>query len=318
MANYRTGADLVTDVLFRGRELSSGSDFGDAVVRYLNRAFQAIWMGGSELDPEMDEVWWWLKAQEPGILNLEPLIETTVSATRGSPTVTFGSAPDPIAVSDVTDWFLKIQGDPTVYLIEEHTASSTTATLQSNYHRETSISGQACKVFKTDYDLNSFVLELTGPMRVFEGSKGVVEEIPVSTMDRDWNRDRVWTGCPEFFSSLGQGIPRVRFNRTANDEIIRVEYDYMATPNDIDNSETEPNIPFQYRKTLADAALYFLLQDKNDSRAPEALQLAISGIRAMARDNRNKWSKTGRPMLITPRAGNSSRGLRLTTSGRIF
>lgn len=313
--NYRTGADLVQDVLFRGGEPSSGSDFQAAALRYLNRAYQAIWMGGSEFDPELDETWWWIQGQSSNFLNLEPLIETTVTTTRGSQAVTFGATPTPIILSDVSDWFMVVEGEATAHLITSQTGTS--GTLDAAYPHP-SVSAQNCTLFRTDYDLSAEVIDLSGPMRVFEGNKGVVEEIPHTTMDRDWRRDRLWTGVPEYFCILGQGLRRVRFNRTPITDIVRVEYDHPVYPDDIENSETEPNLPFQYRKTLADAALYFLFADKNDDRAGSALQLAVSGIRAMARDNRNRWAKTGTPMLIKPRLNQNTRKYRLTTSGRLF
>lgn len=315
MANYRTGEDLVQDVLFRAGEPTSGSDFQAAALRYLNRAQQAILGGGSEFDPEINEVWWWLQGQSSNFLNLEPYIETTITTTQGSQSVTFGSAPTPVLLSDVTDWFLQIDDDPTIHLVTAN--SGTSGTLDSAYPY-TAVSGGNCKLFLTDYDLHSSVISLNGPMRVFEGNKGVVEEIPLSTMDREWRREKLWTGVPEFFCQIGRGLRRVRFNRVPSTDIVRVEYDHGIYPDDIENDSVEPAVPLEFRKTLADAALYFLFMDKNDDRAGQALQLAVSGIRAMARDNRNRWARTGIPMLIRPRLSQAQHKYRLTTSGRLF
>ena len=70
MPNFDTSAEIIADVLFRGGEKSDGtSDYATAVVDMLNRAYQGIWQGGAEFDPDISEVWWWLATYNTLIQN---------------------------------------------------------------------------------------------------------------------------------------------------------------------------------------------------------------------------------------------------------
>ena len=95
MSNYQFSADLVNDILTRNGELTDGtSDFDARALELLNRAYQALWMGGTEIDPTINEEWHWLKADPPLTLLLLPVVNSgTVSVTNNNTSITFSTGP---------------------------------------------------------------------------------------------------------------------------------------------------------------------------------------------------------------------------------
>ena len=58
------------DALFRAGEKTDGtSDLDAQSLIYLNRAYRALYMGGNEFDPSINEIWWWLKREDNIILD---------------------------------------------------------------------------------------------------------------------------------------------------------------------------------------------------------------------------------------------------------
>src|ERR1051326_3104120 len=108
MANYTTSADLIDSMLDDAGELTDGtSDFESMALRHLNRAYQAICMGGQEIDPGINEDWVWLRKDPPGVLTLKPAItDGTVSVTNNNTAVTFSVAPS----ASVAGYFLQTDG----------------------------------------------------------------------------------------------------------------------------------------------------------------------------------------------------------------
>ena len=61
MSNLQFSADILDDMLFRAGEPTDGtSEYESKALESLNRAYQALWMGGAELDTTINEDWWWL------------------------------------------------------------------------------------------------------------------------------------------------------------------------------------------------------------------------------------------------------------------
>ena len=59
---YENTRVIKEDILFRGGEGLVGSQYNDAVLRYLNRVYSGIASGASEFVPEYVDDWWWLRA----------------------------------------------------------------------------------------------------------------------------------------------------------------------------------------------------------------------------------------------------------------
>jgi hypothetical protein len=315
VANYTFSADLVDDILFRAGEATDGtSEFEAAALQYLNRAYQAIWMGGSEIVPEVREDWWWLRQVE--VINLEPFIEAgTVSVTNNSTAITFSSAP----AKDLDGWFFRVTDEPDVFRIAAHTAGQAAATLDEAYTGDTA-AAKAYKVFKLEYDLPSNLLRLKGPMRQYREPPFKIDLAGVDELDLLAPLARVERGVPRRFAEVDENT--VRFDRYV-DELTRVEFDFLVRPAALTNSGAEePVVPLQFRKTLADVGTFLLFLDKNDDRADSAGLLARNGLAAMALENRRRWAQISRNHIgrIFPRQGETDRfsGPVRTESGLII
>ena len=68
MANLKTTTDILQDALFHaGEPQGTNSEYYNQALTYLNRIYQEICSGGSMLDPNIDEKWWWLRKSTPGV-----------------------------------------------------------------------------------------------------------------------------------------------------------------------------------------------------------------------------------------------------------
>ena len=128
MANYTYSADLINSALFLAGESTDGlSDFQDRALELLNRSYRAIWMGGTEIDPTLNEEWWWLRKSTPGVITLLPREEHTASVTNNSASITFSAT---IADSKV-GWHFRAEDTADVFRISTHVAGTAAATLDS-------------------------------------------------------------------------------------------------------------------------------------------------------------------------------------------
>ncbi len=305
MANYNTIEDLVDDVLFRSGEResaasSSGSDYYGSIVKYLNRAYQMLWNGGGELLPSISEKWWWLQSYGEGTLTLLPVFDNnTVQVTNNSATINFSSAPQRNASNiAVQGWHFKVNDHADVFRITAHTSGNTNATIDSVYTGDDDTAADF-KAFKIDYTLASDVSDLTDAFRAYQSgfTGNRVEKVSASALKSRWPLEQIGPGVPQNFALIAQqsNVWTVRFSHyggQADTELIRLDYDYTAQPSDLTDAATQPAIPRAYRKLLADIALYFVQQDKEDTRAQETLALARSGLQAMAAENRRRNTLT--------------------------
>src|SRR3990167_5499521 len=198
-----------------------GINFFDArALRFLNRAYQAVWSGGNELNPEIDETWWWLRSSAPGVLTLDPVIETgTVSVTNNSTSITFSIAPTP----SVALRYFKTTDQADVFRISAHTAAATAATLDSVYTGDTHTAA-TYKVMAIEYTLASDVKNLIGPMRAYQDQVYRIEGIDENSLDRDYPLREIQGGVPRAFSMITNS--KVRFSHYGGSEstdLIRVD-----------------------------------------------------------------------------------------------
>jgi hypothetical protein len=290
MAYYQYTTDIKADVLFRlGEAVSGVSNWDSKVKDYINRAYQMIWTGGRELDPDINENWHWLKTAR-GILTLEPPVTTgTVAVTNNSASITFSSGP----ASSVVGWFFKIDDHPDVFRILTHTGGQTGATLDSVYTGDTDAIG-SFRLFKLEYNLASDIINLFSPMRVYQDNRHKIEGSSLKEMEDRWPLGDVLSGIPTKFAFVDSDT--VRFNRYGNldvGEYVRIDYDYMQAPSDLTFGENEePLIPRWYRSILSDWALYLAFMDKNDPRADANGVSARATLKAMAKENRAGLFKT--------------------------
>lgn len=314
MSNLQYSADILEDILFRAGEAIDGtSDFDAAALRYLNRAYMAICAGGVELDPEIDEVWWWLQSTQPTSLILQPAVTTgTVSCTQNSATATLTAAP----ASSAIGWHFKTDNDADVYRVTNQVG--TTLTLDSVFTGTTG-AGKAYRLMQIDYSISASVLKIVSPMQTTRGNDYIIEGVDRDALARDWPLAQISSGTPSRFAMLSETT--LRFNCYA-DTLMRVMYDYIQRPTLLTDSPTEePIIPQEYRHVLSDYALFFILADKEDTKAEGMGMMAKSGLQAMAAEHRRRQVRFGNNFgKINPRQDlmQKSRGPLRTTSGLII
>ncbi|MFQ5915726.1 MAG: hypothetical protein ACE5JS_21345 [Nitrospinota bacterium] len=301
MANYQYSSDLIDDILFRAGELTDGtSDFNAVALTYLNRAYQALWMGGGAVVPSLNELWWWLRKYPPGTLILEPVIETgTVSVTNNNSAITFSSAP----TKDLDNWFFKVDDHADIFRISAHTANATGATLDSVYTGDTDTAADY-KAFKLEYDLATDLLKVISPMRAYQDGRSEIYGMDLRALEAQWPLRLANSGVPRAFAIVREKHDQasktitVRFSHyggTSSTDLIRVEYDYFFRPSVLtDSGSEEPVVPWEYRKLLSDVGLFFLHQDKDDNRAEGVGRLAQAGVRAMAQENLSRLVAMGK------------------------
>lgn len=322
MANSRFTSELLDEALFDAREPTDGtSDYENEVVRYCNRAYRAIQLGGSEFDKALNEEWWWLRSALPGVITLQPrLASGTIAVTNASATATFSGVPTPAIDSDVTGWYLKVDDRSDIFRISS--IASTLATLDSVYTGDTDATA-TFRLFKLDYTLATTVLRVMSKMAGYADGEYAIEGMEEDSMKRDYPLALTEAGMPTAFAHIGER--EVRFNRyggTANGDLRRIDFDFLERPADLtDSASEEPVIPLEYRHLLADATAYFLLLEKDDDRAAHVLQRVQGGLGAMAKEHRARINRLGDLRgKIQPRQGhlNRFRGPIRTNSGMII
>jgi len=132
-----------------GENQDSTSPYYTQALDYLNQIHHTVITGGSEFNLEVDEPWVWARASRPLILELQPYYSTgSVALTLGSASGTFSAAP----TVSVEGWYLKLDSGPELYRITQHTASSTSFSIDALF-TQTSVTAQSFRCFQLDYDL---------------------------------------------------------------------------------------------------------------------------------------------------------------------
>lgn len=307
MANYTLNSDLVDAVLFAAGEnetaaSNGGSAYYTATIRYLNRAYQAIWRGGGELLPDVSETWWWLRAHNNGVITLLPVFDSgTVLVTNNNTSITFSSAPQRNSSNiSLQGYHFKVDDHADVFYISSHTSGATGATLDSVYTGPTDTAA-SFRAFKIDYTLASDVLELTSAMYAFQGgltgTHNKIESISQAQLREKWPMEQISPGVPANFSRIAASSQAqvVRFSHyggQSDTELIRIDYDYLAEPADIADDSNECVVPREFRRILVDWATFFVMQDKEDSSADKMFSRAAAGLRQMAEENRRYNART--------------------------
>jgi hypothetical protein len=315
VANYQYSSDLINDALFRAGEPTDGtSDYEAAALRYLNRAYQALWEGGAEFLPEMREPWWWLRKHDAFIL--EPVIDTgTVQVTQGSATVTFTAAPTPEVDTTVSGWLFKTASHPDVYVISTHVALAVNATLDEIW-TGSDASAASYSLMKIDYPLPADCMHVLEPMRAYQDSRNEVVGMAESSLYDAYPLNQIQKAIPRYFCAYDEDT--VRFN-SAPRELTRIDYMYLYRPAALtDSGSEEPIVPIQYRRILALMASYWILQDKDDTRRTEMAAEARSLATGMQRENKTRWARQGRAARIYTRQRSRFRGPLRTESGHLL
>lgn len=147
MSQFRTSADIFTEVLQKSGEPTNGnSSFQTIAMTYINKVHHAIVGGGSIINVNVDEPWVWARHRHPIVLEMQPAYTSgTITATNNSTNITFQTA----SSVSLEGWHFQVNGKSTVYKITNHTAAGTTAQLDSNFVDNGGVYTFRC--FKIDY-----------------------------------------------------------------------------------------------------------------------------------------------------------------------
>lgn len=253
MAAYTYGADIFADVLFRGGEPVSGSNYEAAVKRYIWRAYIELLKSGPRLSARKDP---------PGIIDTVAQVTGDASITKGSTALTLDAS---IATS-MSGRKIKFDNEDVPYRITAHTGGDTAVTLDAAYKEDTVTSGDYT-IFQDEYDLASDCLI---PWEFWYRSHPANHITPESIdyVDR-LNPSRLYSTADGPLKKVAMiNEKKVRIIPWTEDART-IEYSYTIEPTELTYDSTATDIPIVEladRYLIADIALGFLLFDKNDER----------------------------------------------------
>ena len=250
--------------------------------------------GGSIFGINVDEEWLWLQKTPPGTITLQPKIGTSATIDNGSQSITFAVAPTASVDTTVKTWFYKSDSESDIYRIATHDALATAASLDSIYTGD-SISGDAGKLFKLEYDLPSDFLRFYAPIRVQRNSQ---KEITVGTEEalyRDFPLLNVRSGVAVRAAYADKDT--IRFDSYMNSDMARLELPYILDPPSLADDTVAPLMPEAHFVFLVYYISHFLAQRKNDLDLMIVMQQnAISALNKMITANRNRKASAQRAL----------------------
>lgn len=253
MANYTTWQDILDGILRAGGEPIGGtSDYEDRISEYANRAYLRILQTGIAFP-------WTRKVG--GVFNtLAKVTAGTLAVTKGLTAITFSSAP----ATSVKDRKLRVDGKGGVYRIATHTATQVAATLDAAYVDDTN-GAAPYVVFEDQYVLATDLLIPATPLRIYEHPYRI-DVVDENAMEDRFPLANISEGTPELAALIGE--QKIRLSHYTAD-IKRVEYDYVQVLSDLSGESTIP-MPRVDRKALVAGGAFYLLLDKEDSKADAA------------------------------------------------
>ncbi len=261
---------------------------------------------------------------------LQPEYKTgSVAVTNNSTAGAFSVAP----AASLAGYFLKVSGsalgNADIPRILTHTAGATAFVLDAAFTGATATAA-SFDAFKLEYQLAATdILRLISPMRQYRTSDPdySIQQVDGAAEDASYPLALVEGGMPTRYSIVNvgaNGLITVRFNRwggTDPTDYIRVEYDYLFQPSAlIDDANNFPLVPVPYRRMLADWALVYIHQDKNDDRVQQVEARATKGLLAMMKENQKRLGSPGRFRMghITPRPSDWLRSQPLRTQSGLI
>lgn len=296
---YTSANDIINDALFRSGEIPGASEWDVQALNYLNRTYQAICSGASELLPEFIEDWWWLRAN--GVITVLPTIQLgSVSVIEGTKGITFSQ---PI-IPDIVGYRFKVADHPDVFVIES-VDSPTQAIIDSFYTGVTNASA-SYELLKVVYDLPVTVAAIMSPVVSFRENPQIMGTTP-ERLDTLWPLARLSHGVPQAFALESETQLRFSHGGLREGKSMRMEFRYRPAVDPLVNlANSIPLLPLQWRQILSDTTTMYIMLDKNDDRATSVGQAARSGLTAMAKENRRRLAKMDQYVgKIIPRQSNT-------------
>lgn len=285
-------------VLARASEQLSGSQFNDLVIDYLNRAYTTLASGANEYTPEYIDDWWWHRAGQT--ITIDKPVVAAASLTNGSASGTFSAA---IADSMAGRRLVSVQY-PDLLSVSAHTAATDAFTLTSAWGGPTG--SYEVTLYEVQHTMSAPVHGILGLTSNYDSN------LPISVLEREdfyqaWPPSELTAGVPRAAMLLDETT--ITFSHGGLEDTDNLRIFVIYKPQIIggltDDPTSEPTLlPKQWRHVLADMALPFLLQDKNDERMQIAAQAARSAVAAMVKENRRRQSLQNKNLgKITPRPG---------------
>lgn len=245
------------------------SEFRSDALTYLNRLQMAILSGANEFNVEMGEPFPWAIESEPIRFALKTAVQIDTAFVNGSTSITFQSTP----TQNLLGRYIRLDGDSDFYRISAHTGTSTSATIDQAYIKDSATGN--CNLYALDYSLGTNVLRLVGAMRITAQSiPNNTQQAQMSDMNvmlRDFPLTYLRTCIPDKFAikyanvSTNEYIARINANPN---EACRVEIDYVRIPTALtDSSSSSPMCPIIHRMALVYGVAYYILLDKGDNSA---------------------------------------------------
>lgn len=140
------------------------------------------------------------------------------------------------------------------------------------------------------------VARLIEPFRIQRGTKMEILGLDKESFGRSYSPNNIEEGVPTKFAVIYEGNSgdlKVRFNKYP-EEKTRVEIDYVAVPRDLkDNAGSIPIVPRKFMDVIEDAATFYIMLLKHDSRAGEYAGLVKGKLQAMVNQHRGQLVRTG-------------------------
>lgn len=293
---YENTKLIKEDALFRGGEPTSGSQYNNRVVDYINRIYSGIASGASEFVPEFVDDWWWLRAR--GSLLLLPSVGGTISVLQNSAAATFNVAP----VISLAGYKLRVGSCPDIYTVATHNAGEVNLTFDLAFTCADTTSEYTA--MKTDYALDAAVAAITGPLTLYRAPFRINGLSPES-MDDKYPMADLREGSPTHFSLESETQIRLSHGGRNDGISMRADYRYRPVVTALtDDPSSIPLMPQQWRHILADMALVMLMIDKNDDRSTAVATAARAALAGMIKENRRRFTKMDRALgHIYPRLG---------------
>lgn len=140
------------------------------------------------------------------------------------------------------------------------------------------------------------IARLIEPFRVQRGTKMEILGLDKESFGRSYSPNSISEGVPTKFAVIYEGDSgdlKVRFNGYPMEKT-RVEIDHVAVPRDLkDNAGSIPLVPRKFVDVLEDAATFYIMLLKHDSRMMDYAGLVKGKLQAMVNQHRGTLLRTG-------------------------
>lgn len=304
MANSYSTPDLLRGALAKCGEPTTGtSPYHAAVLRNLNRTYEALLSGSNEFNVELGQAWEWARETNPRVLVLKPAQEAgTVSLVNGSVAGTFSGA---VAISQAGRW-LKIADRPTFYRILTHVAGATAFTLDSEYLEATG-TALTYKALPVQYDLGEDILRLVEPIRIYDQEyaadsreEGNIFGVDLNVFRGQFPLRSILAGVPTRFTTVRSSetswLIEMNAYLPSTHDPVKCDVDVIAIqPGLVDSEDSIPLVPRQHRIALEYGAAFLTWANdkKNDEEAGKYLKMTQNAMQAMIEEQSKRRDHVG-------------------------